>query len=67
MRMMRGLILLLATTVVPTIVSAQTYPTSQGSPNQSQARPLRRGHRDQQHEAGVVRRRSRRHSTRRAA
>ena len=28
MRMMRGLILLLATTVVPTMVSAQTYPTS---------------------------------------
>ena len=29
MRMMRGLILLLATTVVPTMVSAQTYPTSE--------------------------------------
>ena len=28
MRMMRGFILLLATSVVPTIVSAQTYPTS---------------------------------------
>src|SRR4026209_407994 len=28
MRMMRGSILMLATTVVPTMVSAQTYPTS---------------------------------------
>ena len=28
MRMMRGFVLLLATTVVPTMVSAQTYPTS---------------------------------------
>ena len=66
MRIMRGLILLLATIVVPTLVSAQTYPTNDGSPEQSQARPLRRGDRDQQHAHGVVRRRSRRHSTRRA-
>ncbi|MEO5568379.1 MAG: hypothetical protein ABIR92_07790, partial [Gemmatimonadaceae bacterium] len=28
MRMMRGFILILSTTVVPTMASAQTYPTS---------------------------------------
>ena len=57
----------LATAVVPTLVSAQTYPTNDDPRSNLKPGRLRRRHRGQQHAPGVVRAEAGGSSTRRAA